>query len=144
MYGISEDFLSGRVVRSIFVPEKGDYSDDELNLLDDAEFEDESLWERIFGLTEMFPESFRSKVSDVTKTFTSCSSTLYAVSRHIVWFGVTTSVVCFLPLSIELFLWQQNDKEALTHRAMLLGPQASGGGLVPGFTSVAPQLTPAK
>ncbi|VDM02261.1 unnamed protein product [Schistocephalus solidus] len=127
-----------------------DAADEELNIsdldtIDDSEFEDETLVERLIGLTEMFPESFRNGVcSSVSAALTRIKGT-YSMGRGLLWFIASTSTICFLPLLLELERIQVEEQEAVEQRTMMLGPAAVGGtgpsGLA-GFSAAVPVLTP--
>ncbi|BHF79346.1 Mitochondrial import receptor subunit TOM22 [Sparganum proliferum] len=117
----------------------------DLDAIDDSDFEDETLVERLIGLTEMFPESFRNGVcTSVSAVLTGIKGT-YSLSRGLLWFIASTSTVCFLPLLLELERVQVEEQEAVEQRTMMLGPTAVGGaghsGLA-GFSATVPVLTP--
>ncbi|THD18487.1 Translocase of outer mitochondrial membrane 22 [Fasciola hepatica] len=125
--------------RHKFLAETGDDDSD----VDDDEFEDETLVERLMGLTEMFPESVRRTFSSAASmTFSGIKST-YSLSRSVSWFLASTATLCFLPLFLELERVQTEEQEAVHQRTMMLGPRAAGGGSgLAGFSSALPHLTP--
>ncbi|VDP28297.1 unnamed protein product [Echinostoma caproni] len=125
--------------RNRVLAETGDITSD----IEDEEFEDETLVERLIGLTEMFPESVRRTFSSAAKvTFSGIKST-YSLSRSVSWFLASTATLCFLPLFLELERVQTEEQEAVHQRTMMLGPRAAGGGSgLAGFSSAVPHLTP--
>jgi len=135
--------LSSKGVRTLTIEEVRDnriITDD-----DDDDFEDETLAERLVGLTEMFPDSLCRVVSMTTKGTVSGVKSLYSLTRGIMWFTASTCVLCFLPLMLELERCQVEEQEAVEQRTMMLGPQASHLGAGPGlagFSANIPMLSP--
>lgn len=136
--------LSSKGVRTLTIEEVRDnriITDDD----DDDDFEDETLAERLVGLTEMFPDSLCRVVSMTTKGTVSGVKSLYSLTRGIMWFTASTCVLCFLPLMLELERCQVEEQEAVEQRTMMLGPQASHLGAGPGlagFSANIPMLSP--
>ncbi|CAL8072513.1 unnamed protein product [Calicophoron daubneyi] len=119
--------------------ETGDAASD----IDDADFEDETLLERLIGLTEMFPESVRRRVSSTFYFIISGVKSSYGISRSVSWFLASTATLCFLPLFLELERVQTEEQEAVHQRTMMLGPRAAAGGSsLAGFSAAVPHLTP--
>ncbi|KAA3675077.1 mitochondrial import receptor subunit TOM22 [Paragonimus westermani] len=109
----------------------------------DEDFEDETVVERLIGLTEMFPESFRNGCSSAFKMALSGISTTFDMSKNVSWFLASTATICFLPLFLELERAQTEEQEAVHQRTMMLGPRAaSGGSTLAGFSSNVPHLSP--
>ncbi|KAF6774682.1 hypothetical protein AHF37_06573 [Paragonimus kellicotti] len=125
--------------RSHIFGEAGDGASD----LIDEDFEDETVVERLIGLTEMFPESFRNGCSSAFKVALSGISTTFNMSKNVSWFLASTATICFLPLFLELERAQTEEQEAVHQRTMMLGPRAaSGGSTLAGFSSNVPHLSP--
>ncbi|KAF8564314.1 hypothetical protein P879_08501 [Paragonimus westermani] len=125
--------------RSRVFEETGDAASD----LTDEDFEDETVVERLIGLTEMFPESFRNGCSSALKIALSGISTTFDLSKNVSWFLASTATICFLPLFLELERAQTEEQEAVHQRTMMLGPRAaSGGSTLAGFSSNVPHLSP--
>lgn len=110
---------------------KSDIEDDED--IDDEDL-DETLSERLWGLTEMFPEGVRN----VTYTVLSGTSTgvkgLYGLSRVVTWYVFSSSVILFAPLIFEVERAQMEEVQRSQQKQVLLGPSSamSGGmGLMP-------------
>lgn len=72
---------------------------------------DETLGERLWGLTEMFPESVRDITYNVTVTTTQGIKSFYSFSRNAVWFVVSSSVILFAPLIFEVERAQMEDMQ---------------------------------
>lgn len=68
--------------------------EDEEERMDDSE---ETILERLWGLTEMFPEPVREMAVKVARNF----QTFYNTTRNYAWIIVSSSVVLFIPLIIE-------------------------------------------
>lgn len=71
-----------------------------LSLQDDF-FEDETLGERLWGLTEMFPESVRNVTWTVGTSSVSCVKGLYSFSRSAMWILATSAIILAAPVLIE-------------------------------------------
>ncbi|CAG2100338.1 unnamed protein product [Medioppia subpectinata] len=97
---------------------------------DDEEFMDETLGERIVGLTEMFPQPVRSCAVYVTKGSVNGVKQLYGFSRSALWVLFTSGVVLLAPLALEMERSQLDELSKQQQRQILLGPSAaiSGGG----------------
>ncbi|VDO00909.1 unnamed protein product [Rodentolepis nana] len=109
----------------------------------DPDFADETIVERLIGLTEMFPDWFRGGVS---KTFTKSVNAVkktYLFSRCAAWFLASTATICLLPVMLEYERAQMEEQEATEHRSMMLGPGGVGGTAgVAGFQANLPILSP--
>lgn len=72
---------------------------------------DESLAERLWGLTEMFPDSVRDKTYTVTCKTIEGVKGFYSLSRNIVWIVVSSSVILFAPLIFEVERQQMEEMQ---------------------------------
>lgn len=63
---------------------------------------DETLSERLWGLTEMFPESVRNTTQILSNKTTSGVKGLYSLSRNVAWVVFTTSIILFAPVIFEV------------------------------------------
>ncbi|KAL3877567.1 hypothetical protein ACJMK2_035281 [Sinanodonta woodiana] len=104
---------------------------------DDEEF-DETLAERLWGLTEMFPERVRSFVGSVTHLAATSVKVGYSYSRSIVWFVASSATLLVLPVMFEMERAQQQEEQMQQQRQILLGPNAAvagsaGHGMIPGM-----------
>lgn len=117
---------------------QGDTDDD-----DDSEFEDETLVERLIGLTEMFPDWLRSGTASVFGGTMGVVRGAYSLSCSSAWFAASIMTVCMLPLMLELERNQMEEQEASEHRSMMLGPGGVGPQGLAGFQANMPVLSPA-
>nr|CDS25850.1 mitochondrial import receptor subunit tom22 [Hymenolepis microstoma] len=113
--------------------------DDEL----DPDFTDETIVERLIGLTEMFPDWFRDAVSSAVSKSVNAAKKTYSFSRCAAWFLASTATVCLLPVMLEVERAQMEEQEATEHRSMMLGPGGVGSTTgVAGFQANLPILSP--
>ena len=63
---------------------------------------DETLVERLIGLTEMFPQPVRNGVVHVVNGSVAGVKNLYGFSRSALWVLFTSSVVLMAPLALEM------------------------------------------
>lgn len=112
--------------------------------LDESDFEDETIIERIIGLGEMFPDSMRNiTFSLVNMTYTGLKVG-FSISKSTLWFFASTSMICILPLLFELEIMQTEEQDAVQQRTMMLGPKAAGGSGLSGFSASIPHLVESK
>ncbi|KFM67688.1 Mitochondrial import receptor subunit TOM22-like protein, partial [Stegodyphus mimosarum] len=92
---------------------------------------DETLMERLWGLTEMFPESLRNFTSSAVSKSVSGAKSFYSFSRSIMWIFFSSSAVLVAPVLFEVERMQLEDMQRQQQRQILLGPSAavSGGGM---------------
>ncbi|KAJ9596390.1 hypothetical protein L9F63_012598 [Diploptera punctata] len=97
--------------------------------LDDEDL-DETLTERLWGLTEMFPEGVRNTTfTVVTGTITGVKG-FYSLSRTVTWLFFSSSVILFAPLIFEVERAQMEEVQRSQQKQVLLGPgSAMSGGL---------------
>ncbi|XP_053632450.1 mitochondrial import receptor subunit TOM22 homolog [Cherax quadricarinatus] len=104
---------------------------------DDNEDADESLMERLWGLTEMFPERLRkTSVKAVSSSFSIMKST-YELTRQVVWIAASTSVILFAPVMFELERLNVEEMMKQDRNRLVLGPGSAMSG-----PPVAPGLLP--
>ena len=95
---------------------------------DEEEIEDETLCERLYGLTEMFPESLRNcAYSTMTLSF-KCSKSLYRFTRSAMWIGATSFIILVAPVVFEQERYTLEQQQLSQQRQMLLGPNAAMSG----------------
>ncbi|XP_014680915.1 PREDICTED: mitochondrial import receptor subunit TOM22 homolog [Priapulus caudatus] len=94
----------------------------------DDDDEDESAWERLVGLTEMFPPSLRSGVSSLVTNSVGGLFGLYGVSRTVMWILVSSSTVLMAPVIFEMERSQMEQAQLAQQRQILLGPSAAVSG----------------
>ncbi|KAL3268605.1 hypothetical protein HHI36_007711 [Cryptolaemus montrouzieri] len=106
----------------------------------EADYEDEpdeTLGERLWGLTEMFPESVRNASSTATNLTQSGVKNLYNFSRSALWIVFSTSIILFAPVIFEVERAQMEEMQRTQQKQMLLGPNtAVSGGITPMMPSM--------
>lgn len=95
---------------------------------------DETLAERLVGLTEMFPGFVRTGSSSLVKGSVSLTCSAYSLARTVSWLVFSSSVLLFMPVMIESERLQLQDQQKAQKNQILLG-QGMG-------TSGAPSLGP--
>jgi len=99
-----------------------------------GEIEDETLAERLYGLTEMFPERVRNGASVLTNASWKGIKMSYSFSRSALWIVTTSFMVLMLPVIFETEMAQMEQAQLQKQRQILLGPNAamSGPAGIPG------------
>lgn len=108
------------VVKNVVVVEDDDDEDDE-----DEDFEDETLVERLIGLTEMFPEGLTSGLVAAAKGGLSGVKWVYSSGRSLTWVLFSTATVLFLPIMIETERMGIEEAQKQQQRQILLGPSSA-------------------
>ncbi|XP_043957720.1 mitochondrial import receptor subunit TOM22 homolog [Gambusia affinis] len=120
--------------------------------IDDDEDEDldETLVERLWGLTEMFPDTVRTaaetsaqcSVSVLKKfySFSGCLWTLLQLFRSALWVGTTSFMILVLPVVFETERLQLEQQQLQQQRQILLGPNTAMSGGMPSMMPAAPSL----
>ncbi|CAG0918114.1 unnamed protein product [Notodromas monacha] len=98
--------------------EADDFDDDDL---------DETLSERLFGLTEMFPESVRSGSVKLAALSAKAVKNIYGFSRSAVWVVISSSLILFAPVVFEIERAKVVESQRQHQRQVLLGPGAAVG-----------------
>ncbi|KAH8380259.1 hypothetical protein KR009_009733 [Drosophila setifemur] len=91
---------------------------------------DESVGERFWGLTEMFPEPLRKAVEAVTGATVNGCKGFYTFSCNASWIFFTSSVILFAPVIFETERAQMEELQKSQQKQVLLGPSsamATGG-----------------
>nr|XP_012375303.1 mitochondrial import receptor subunit TOM22 homolog [Dasypus novemcinctus] len=99
---------------------------------DDDEELDEILSERLWGLTEMFPERVWTAAG---ATFDGClfvAPKMYRFSRAALWLGITSFIILVLPVVFETEKLQMEQQQQLQQWQILLGPNTGLSGGMPG------------
>lgn len=105
------------------------------------DIEDETILERLYGLTEMFPESVRDLTWNLKSLTTAGVKGLYKFSRSTLWIVGTSTVILAFPAMFEIEKVRTIEEMKKQQQQMLLGPGGMGkGGGGPGG---APPLMPA-
>jgi len=98
---------------------------------------DETLVERLIGLTEMFPEKLRSVVCNVSSSSWAGGKWLYSAGRVGLWVLASSATILALPVMFENERSQMEEQQIQQQRQLLLGPNAAAmsgmhhSGLVP-------------
>ncbi|CAB3227142.1 unnamed protein product [Arctia plantaginis] len=92
---------------------------------------DETLSERLWGLTEMFPECVRSCTYSVTSNTWSGVKSLYGLSRSVMWVVASSSVILFAPVIFEVERAQMAEMEKSQQKQVLLGTNTALSGPTP-------------
>ncbi|XP_076251433.1 translocase of outer mitochondrial membrane 22 homolog mge [Rhynchophorus ferrugineus] len=97
----------------------------------EEEDEPETLSERLWGLTEMFPESLRNfTYSSVVNTKLGICKA-YGFSRSAAWVVFSTSIILFAPVIFEVERANMEEMQRTQQKQMLLGPNSAISGGVP-------------
>ncbi|PAV84622.1 hypothetical protein WR25_00719 [Diploscapter pachys] len=93
-----------------------DVPDDEL---------EETILERIEGMSEMVPQSVRKAVTSTTSWTIWTVKSTFGLARNTAWIVATSSLVMFLPYIIEKERSDMERSQVLAQQQMLLGPHAA-------------------
>lgn len=77
---------------------------------------DETLAERLWGLTEMFPESVRNVVSSVFSKTVTLSKIGFQFGRSAVWIAASSATILALPVIFESERAQQQEQQIQQQR----------------------------
>ena len=95
---------------------------------DDDDDIDETLVERLVGLTKMFPESIRSGTVSLFKSSWSATQYFYGFSRSAGWIFFSTASILFMPVMIQTERLSIMDQQMQQKTQMLLGPGVASSG----------------
>ncbi|KAF4520063.1 hypothetical protein B566_EDAN007919 [Ephemera danica] len=128
----SDSGMASQVASKDLTPEKA-HASDVADDLDDEDL-DETLAERLWGLTEMFPESVR-RATNTTSTITCTGvSALYSFFRTSSWLLFSTVTLLFAPVIFESERAQMEEMQKQQQRQILLGPSAAMSGGIGGMS----------
>lgn len=113
---------------------------DHLANLDYFQEPDETLGERLWGLTEMFPEGVRNFCGGVTHLTQRSVKGLYSFSCNASWIFFTSSVILFAPVIFETERAQMEEMQRSQQKQVLLGPGIGGAGAGPGGAPALPPM----
>ncbi|KAK7502089.1 hypothetical protein BaRGS_00006841 [Batillaria attramentaria] len=110
---------------------------------------DETLTERLWGLTEMFPDSVQKMFTSLASFSFKAVKVGYGLSRSALWIAASSATIMVLPVVFESERAQQQEQQLQQQRQILLGPNAavSGAGgqnLLPGMGMMPPGMSTAK
>uniref|UniRef100_A0A8D0N9P0 Mitochondrial import receptor subunit TOM22 homolog n=1 Tax=Sus scrofa TaxID=9823 RepID=A0A8D0N9P0_PIG len=83
---------------------------------------DETLSERLCGLTEMFPERVCSTAGATFDLPLFMAQKMYRFSRAVLWVGITSFMILVLPVIFETERLQMEQQHHLQQQQILLGP----------------------
>ncbi|KAJ8955153.1 hypothetical protein NQ318_009046 [Aromia moschata] len=92
---------------------------------------DETLAERLWGLTEMFPESVRNVTHATVVSTQAGLKFAYSFSRSALWIVFSTSIILFAPVIFEVERAQMEELQKNQQKQLLLGPNSAISGGVP-------------
>lgn len=99
----------------------------------DDELEDETLGERLWGLTEMFSDPVRNFTYSLVMGTKFAVKTAYSFSRSAMFIFFSSSAVLFAPVLFEVERAQFEEAQRTQQKQVLLGPNtAVSGGMTPG------------
>jgi len=89
---------------------------------------DETLAERLIGLTEMFPDFVRNGSVSLVKGSWSLAQSCYSLTRAASWVVFSSATILFMPVMIESERLQLQDQQKAQKNQILLGPGAAVSG----------------
>uniref|UniRef100_A0A6P7FHL4 Mitochondrial import receptor subunit TOM22 homolog n=1 Tax=Diabrotica virgifera virgifera TaxID=50390 RepID=A0A6P7FHL4_DIAVI len=92
---------------------------------------DETFCERLWGLTEMFPESLRNFTWSTVVNTKEGIKFAYSFSRSATWVVFSTSIILFAPIIFEVERAQMEEMQKNQQKQILLGPNSAISGGVP-------------
>ncbi|XP_014224926.1 mitochondrial import receptor subunit TOM22 homolog [Trichogramma pretiosum] len=102
--------------------------------------EDETLAERLIGLTEMFPEKVRNFAYDSAICMKNCVKGAYSLSCTGTWLIFSSSAILFAPLIFEIERASMQEAQRNQQKQVLLGPSSSMASGPPGFPMAPPPI----
>jgi len=110
--------------RSVSEVEEEEEDDDD----DDDDFDDETILERLAGLTEMLPKGLTHCADASASGLVSGLKWAYTASRAVTWIVCTSASIMFLPIMIETERMGIEEAQKQQQRQILLGPGAAMSG----------------
>jgi len=89
---------------------------------------DETLTERLIGLTEMFPDFVRNGSVSLVKGSWTLAQSCYSLTRAASWVVFSSATILFMPVMIESERLQLQDQQKAQKNQILLGPGAAVSG----------------
>lgn len=99
---------------------------------------DETMAERLWGLTEMFPDGVRNFSGAVTDFSVASVKTLYKFTCNASWIFFTSSMILFAPVVFEVERAQMEEMQKSQQKQVLLGPGSAMGGAPGGMAAMPP------
>jgi len=104
----------------------------------DDDEEDETLGERLWALTEMFPESVRNNTSKLINTTGHVIVESYLFACNATWYVSTTAALLLMPVLFETERIQMEEAQKNHSKQLLLGPGSASSGNLGGGTTMLP------
>jgi len=95
---------------------------------EDDEDIDETVMERLVGLTEMFPDFVTAGSVALVKGSWSLTTKMYSMTRSVSWVVFSSATILFMPVMIETERLQIQDQQKAAKNQILLGPGAAVSG----------------
>ncbi|XP_052862739.1 mitochondrial import receptor subunit TOM22 homolog [Anopheles cruzii] len=105
---------------------------------------DETLGERLWGLTEMFPDPVRKLTGGVTDLTVKGVKALYSLTCNASWIFFTSSMILFAPVVFEVERAQMEEMQRTQRQQVLLGPGSAVGSGGPGGIPALPPMAAAR
>ncbi|PVD37866.1 hypothetical protein C0Q70_00468 [Pomacea canaliculata] len=110
---------------------------------------DETLSERLWGLTEMFPGPVQKFFAHFIGLSGLAFKTSYSFGRNALWILASSATIMVLPVVFESERAQQQEQQLQQQRQILLGPNAAVSGtgsqnLLPGIGMMTPGMMGSK
>ncbi|XP_037044300.1 mitochondrial import receptor subunit TOM22 homolog [Bradysia coprophila] len=122
------------------ITESGHKDDDEGGESYDDE-PDETLNERLWGLTEMFPERVRTVCGAVSSFTVSGVANLYQFSCNASWIFFTSSMILFAPIIFETERANFMESQKAQQKQVLLGPGSAAMSVPGGMPALPPMAS---
>ncbi|XP_022652774.1 mitochondrial import receptor subunit TOM22 homolog [Varroa jacobsoni] len=88
----------------------------------------ETIAERLWGLTEMFPEKIRNATSILASATHTAAGKAYSLSRTLIWVFFSSAAILAAPVILELERVNMDEIAKQQQREILLGPSAAMAG----------------
>ncbi|XP_035905905.1 mitochondrial import receptor subunit TOM22 homolog [Anopheles stephensi] len=105
---------------------------------------DETLGERLWGLTEMFPDPVRQFSGAVSDLTVRSVKGLYSLTCNASWIFFTSSMILLAPVVFEVERAQMEEMQKSQQKQVLLGPGSAVGGGAPGGMPALPPMAAAR
>jgi len=142
VFGLEEPDAARRMMASMGGRGQFHSDDDEDDDNNDYDDEDETLGERLLGLTEMLPESMRKVSSNVLSWTWSSGKFLVQIGRVGLWVVASSATILALPVMFESERTQIEEQQLNQQRQIMLGPSAAGSSGGMHGTAAFPQIAP--
>jgi len=97
-------------------------------IFDDDDFEDETLAERLWGLTEMFPDGVRNATHTLYCGTKTGVKGLVSLVKQSSWLFFSSSAILFAPVIFEIERARIEEEQRSQQKQVLLGPSSAMAG----------------